>query len=359
MKLLDKYVITNYIMKLFWAILAATVVFLVIDVVENLDKFIDAKVSPKSIFRYYYLFIPYIVYLILPVATLLATLFTIGGLTITNELMAMQLQGVPFIRTLGLLLGVTCLTAAGAFFIGETVIPQANKERMDIERYEVKRLPRESRAKYGKLYIQLDEGRHLYIARYNPATREAYGIELVDVRDGKVTRRTDADKMIWFNKKWNIQGAVSRLFDVGGKVDWKQNENFSLSGVGLKPEEFEKVQTKPEEMNWYELKSFIRRLKNSGSNTLRWEVDLLFKVSLPAAAVIIVLFGAPIASIRRRGGTALGFGLSLFICFIYFGFIQVGKVMGYNGTLEPLLSAWIGNIFFGILGILILLKTSN
>ena len=118
----------------------------------------------------------------------------------------------------------------------------------------------------------------------------------------------------------------------------------------------EKVQIRPEEMNYIELRDYIRKQKSIGANIVKWKVDLLSKVSLPAATIIIVLFGAPIASIRRRSGTVLGFGLALFICFIYFGFIQIGKVLGHKAVLEPLVSAWAGNVFFGLLGLAILFR---
>ena len=356
MKILDRYIIKRYFGKLVWSIILATVVFIVVDLVQMLDKFIDNGVPVNTVVHFYQLYIPYIIYLILPVATLLATLFTIGGFTITNELSAMMVSGVSFYRPLGLLLVAAVFIACGGFMLSETIVPEANRQRMDIYRYDVKKLPRETRSKFGQLYLQVGRNQQLSIDRYNPDTREAYGIHLVSTENGRLKMQADAEKMIWRDDTWHFQGAVRRTFDKQGNVHWERNPEISVSGKGLKPDALEKVQTSPEEMNWVDLREFIDKMDAAGGNTTRWQVDLLFKVSLPAAAVIIVLFGAPIASIRRRGGTALGFGLALFICFIYFGFIQVGKVLGYNGSITPLVSAWIGNVFFGFLGLIILFK---
>lgn len=354
--ILDRYVVRRYVGKLIWAITASVVVFLAVDMVEMLDKFIDSRVPMTTVFRYYYLYLPYIVYLILPVATLLGTLFTIGGLTMSNELSAMQVSGVPFARPLTLLLLVTSLMVVLGFFLGETVVPPANRKRMDIYRYEVKRLPREARAKGSHIYMQIDQNKQISVDRYNTTTREAYGIQVVDIYDGRIVKRADAEKMVWINDEWHLQGAVNRVFGDEGSVNWSEDIDLTIYADGLRPDEMENVQIKPEEMNWSELKTFISRLRETGGTTIRWEVDLLFKVSLPTAAVVIVLFGAPIAAVRRRGGTVLGFGLALFICFIYFGFMQVGKVLGYSGILTPLVSAWIGNIFFGSLGLGIMMR---
>jgi lipopolysaccharide export system permease protein len=83
---------------------------------------------------------------------------------------------------------------------------------------------------------------------------------------------------------------------------------------------------------------------------------LAFKLSQPFATVIIVLFGVPFAATRRRGGLVLGFGLSLLVCFVYFGFMQIGKILGYHGTIEPLVAAWAGNATFGLLGAILIIR---
>jgi lipopolysaccharide export system permease protein len=307
--------------------------------------------------KYYYLYLPYIAYLIYPVAALLATLFTVGGLTVTNELVAIKVSGVSFSRVLSLLLLTTSIGAFGTYVLGETLIPSANRQREDLYRYEIKRMPRENRAKHGRIYVQVGKNRQLYINRYKPQTREAIGIQLIERDKGRVIRRVDAEKMIWLDNEWYFQGAQERIFSDSSHVVWNWNVEEKISGRGLHPEEFERVKTKPEELNREELLEFIQRIRNSGGKTLKWETEAFSKVAQPVAAVIIVLFGAPMASIRRRGGTALGFGLSLFICFVYFGIIQIGKVFGYNGTIDPWLGAWIGNIFFGIVGFYLILKT--
>lgn len=359
MKILDRYVLIRYLKSFFWSILSAVIIFLVVNIVEQMDRFIDGNVDLILIARFYYLYIPYIIYLVLPVSTLLATLFTIGGMSSTNELSAMHVSGVPFSRPLIILLSAASMIAVGGFVLGESVIPGANRERMDIWRYDVKKLSRETQTRLGKLYLQISPGRHLHLDHYDSITREAFGISISQTDYGTITERIDAEKMVWRDKQWHLQGAIQQRFHSDGSIAWSRDIGMSIAGKGYRPDELESIQTVPEEMNWRELRDFIQQLKTAGSMSRKWEVEKLFKVSLPVAAIIIVLFGAPVAAMKRRGGTALGFGLSLFICFIYFGFIQVGKVLGYNGTLPPIVSAWIGNVFFGILGLGVLGKSST
>jgi len=59
---------------------------------------------------------------------------------------------------------------------------------------------------------------------------------------------------------------------------------------------------------------------------------LLQQNLVPFATFIVVLFGVPFASIRRRGGIGVQLGISLLVCFIYLIFMKVSEVFGYNGT---------------------------
>ena len=59
--------------------------------------------------------------------------------------------------------------------------------------------------------------------------------------------------------------------------------------------------------------------------------------------------------IRNRVETTL-FSLGM-VAFFYYAFIKFGPSLGFKGILEPMLSAWIGNVVFSIGGLLLLLFT--
>src|SRR3989339_630763 len=121
MKLLDRYIISTFFRFFLFAMAASAVVFITIDLIEHLDKFIDAKVSYSVVLQYYYLYIPYIFYLTLPVAVLLATIFSIGGFVYRHEMTAMQSAGYSLWRIMGLFLLIAFPLSGGALVFGETV----------------------------------------------------------------------------------------------------------------------------------------------------------------------------------------------------------------------------------------------
>jgi lipopolysaccharide export system permease protein len=100
----------------------------------------------------------------------------------------------------------------------------------------------------------------------------------------------------------------------------------------------------------------IGELQQIGGDARKWIVDLNLKIAMPFANFIVVLLGAPLASRKKRGGAGFNFGISLMISFIYFILIRTGQVLGHQGTLTPILAAWLGNLVFISIGLYTLLS---
>src|SRR5512135_1819201 len=98
MKLLDRYIIKQFVMTALFSLVAVLVVFIVIDAMEKLDDFIDRQAGWGIIAQYYLFFVPEIIKLIIPVAMLLASLFVTARLSTQNELTAMKSSGISLYR---------------------------------------------------------------------------------------------------------------------------------------------------------------------------------------------------------------------------------------------------------------------
>jgi len=88
-------------------------------------------------------------------------------------------------------------------------------------------------------------------------------------------------------------------------------------------------------------------------------VDYHSKIAFPFASFIIVLFGVPFSSNKRRGGVAVEFGISIAVTFIYLGFMKTSQVFGYNGDLNPFLTAWLANLIFLAAGLVNLARAQK
>jgi lipopolysaccharide export system permease protein len=354
-KQLDRYILRRFFQYAFFALAASIIIFVTVDTTEMLDKFIDAHSSYRVVLYYYYLYLPYIVYLTIPVCVLLATLFTIGGMVYRNELTAMQSSGYSLWRILFLLMGIAIPLSAATLVFGETVVPAANHERQDLFRVQVKKAPNPATSRQGRLYIQVRHNEYLRMEGYDPETQTGEGVTLHLFGDGRVERRLTADKLHYNGVGWALENVEIRDF-TGPEVKISHADSLERRDLSITPDDLARVNVLPEELNYWDLKNMVTRLAASGVRAGKWAVDLDFKISQPFATVIIVLFGVPFAAFRRRGGLVLGFGLSLLVCFIYFGFMQIGKILGYNGTIGALTAAWAGNVVFGVLGTFLVIR---
>lgn len=358
MRILANYIIRNFLGTLFFALIAFAAIYIVIDVVGFMDKFIDRNVGFFTVVKYYAYYFPYIVILTLPVATLLASLFSVGQLSRYNELVAMQASGLSLYRILGPLFVLGIIISLVAAYAGERFVPGANQKKKEIYETNVNKAKRKNIEQTKDISLQIDENRWLLIGFFDTEENAGFKVSVQSYKQNQLIERIDAAKMIRENNNWRLLNGYTREF-LNNQETARVFDVMDLKDLHFKSEDIARVQKKAEEMSYWELKNFIKDIRRTGGNPDRWLVDLYLKIAFPFANLVIILFGAPLASRKTRSGTAISFGISLFICFLYFGIIKVGQSLGHNGTLPPLFAAWMGNIFFGIGAVYILVRSSR
>ncbi len=83
----------------------------------------------------------------------------------------------------------------------------------------------------------------------------------------------------------------------------------------------------------------------------RFEVEIWKKFTIPAACVVFVLIGVPIAVRFRKGGVGLVVGVSLGVFCLYYVALIGGEKLADRQLLSPALAMWSPNILFGLIGI--------
>ena len=357
LSLIDRYIVKRFLSVLFFTSLAFIAIFVVVDLIEHLDEFLANDASLMDSFLYYLYYIPYIVILTLPVNMLLSSLFSLGSMAQYNELIALMSSGISLYRIATPLLLLALSISAASGVASETLVPKANRLRLDIWRYDIRKQPRQMVGTRREIALQDKADRQINILYFDGRRQKASRVNIVRIENNRVVERWDAKYMIWVpdSSGWMLRYVTHRLFS--DSTEQVVNEDtLWYTDTQISPDDLLDLQIKPEEMNYAELNRFVDKMLYLGADARKWLVDLYFKISYPFANFIIVLFGIPLASRKRRSGPALGFALALLISFIYFLFIRTGQVLGHNGTLDPWLGAWIGNIVFGFCGISLMLS---
>ncbi|HOT97519.1 MAG TPA: LptF/LptG family permease [bacterium] len=355
MNLLDRYLLRKFIGVLVFALFAFICIFIIVDGIEKLDTFLDKQVPYSIIFKLYLYYTPYIITLTLPVAMLLSSLFSVGTMAKQNEIVAQIASGRSLYRILTPVFLLALIISLGAIWFGEAVVPRASASRAQLIDQYVEKQREIWRKRVNNVYARDDQERRINMRWFDTVSNTGHMINIRRFAGLELELHIYASRMEWQDSTWVLFEGVERLFTQGAE-QVRTFDKMVLEGENLRPADFAKILKKPEEMSYRELSSFIVEVERNGGDPNHWLVDLYHKIAIPFANFIIVLFGAPLSSPKRRSGTATGFGISLAVCFIYFGIVKTAQSMGQNGLLSPLIAAWSANLIFFVAGIWVLLK---
>ena len=124
----------------------------------------------------------------------------------------------------------------------------------------------------------------------------------------------------------------------------------------VKPADMMAKPRDPQEMRFAELTRFIQSLERSGGDSNLLRVERALKIAIPVTCLVIALFGAPLATSTQRGGTAYGIGISLATTITFLMMIQLTKAIGGKHLLPPDVAAWLPNVIFALMGLILLVR---
>jgi lipopolysaccharide export system permease protein len=143
--------------------------------------------------------------------------------------------------------------------------------------------------------------------------------------------------------------------------DSTSNVTFSFSAMidskmTERPQDMMAKPRNPQEMRFRELSRFIQALERSGGNSALLRVERALKIAIPVTCLVIALFGAPLATSTQRGGTAFGIGISLATTVTFLMMIQLTKAIGGKALISPDVAAWLPNMLFAVVGLVLLMR---
>jgi lipopolysaccharide export system permease protein len=346
LRLLDRYVLREFVTLLFLSLFAFVVIFAVVDLFEKIQDFMDGNASFWIIARYYAYKIPWVLVQVLPVALLMATFLTLAQMSKFNELTAMVTAGLSTGRILVPVVLVSLLGVAASFALSESIVPEATRRRDQILESEVhKRIIRKPN-EYANLTVLGRDGRIISAKLYLVPERRMHDVTVTEFRGDAIVRRIDARTARWDDTRWTFEDGIERTFE-GGHESAAPFAVKPMPELSERPEDFTKESQDPDEMGYADLRTYVDRLRQSGLRVEKYLVALHLKLAFPFINLIVVVMGAALASRLRNANAAVGFGICVLTAFFYYGLMRAGQALGESGTLPPLLAAWAANVLFG------------
>ena len=351
---LDRYVFSE-----FWKIFVGTafgfpILVVIIDLTDNLDKYLARNLPRADIALSYLYWLPDSMFMILPAAVLFATVFSIGALTRHSEIAAAKASGISFYRFIAPIVVGSLLATIIGLALGE-VLPFTNAKRLELLG---ESQTRRGNDRYNFVY-SAERGRVYKINTLNVSRSVVDGVEIE--RKGRsrdyptwvltALKGTHTPERGWTLQSGNMHIIPDDRGDIAFSFDSARSRHMTERPIDLMA-----TPKAPQDMGYRQLGEFIGAMERSGADVNELRVERMLKIAIPVTCMIILLFGAPLATSTQRGGAAYGIGVSLGTTIIFLMMIQLTKAIGGKGIIQPEIAAWTPSAIFAVVGVVLLAR---
>lgn len=354
--IIDRYTSRLFLGYFIAGLVVFATLFLAVDFLSFAVK--NSDVSTQILLKYYAYYTPGIVYQMLPVGALVATVFTISSLNKSNELTALFSLGTSLARVSAPILILIGIISVLAFWMSDRVLPRFAQKKNYVYYVDIKKRP--------GLYSTVNTNRIWYRSE-----NVLFNIKTLNTEAAKAQGLT----LYYFDAAWNlIQMVTAKSMEIKGNI-WELKDGtltlFAPENSFPLTKSFETKQVTMNEdmadltstgnssdiMSLGELSRFINRNKEAGLDTLRYEVDYHAKFGFALAAFVMSLLSIPFSVSRQRsGGAFVNIGMCLGLAFFYWVLLSSSITLGRHAYLPPILAAWGPNLVIMGLAIYLLLR---
>lgn len=349
---LDRYVFSTFTRLFFLTLAAVAPLFMLGDLTENVDNYLDRDdVGFSQVLEGYLYSYPQWIQYSLPIAALVAAVFTVNRMTSHREVLAAKAGGVSFHRLFAPIVLVGSLVA-GAGFAFADYVPRTNKVAMDLLGN------RPYAAQYRDDFaFRTESGWLLSARRLSLGDGSLQDLTLTRPAPNGGQVHLDAERGEYTAAEgWVLTDGRVRQVSAEGRETTYSFLQLKVESLTEVPDDLMAIERKAEEMTIGEIERQVGIIERSGGTAHKLRVEAAQRGSIPVATLVIVLFAAPLATSSRRGGAAFGVGLALGSLILYIMLLNVWGAMGSAGFVDATTAAWAPNLIFGVLGLLFLLR---
>lgn len=350
---LDRYVALEFARIFLVTLLGFPLLVIVIDLVEKLRRYTADKLSIADVALAYYYMLPDTMFMVLPAATLFATVFSITNFTRYSEVTAAKASGISFYRFIAPVIVMSFVACGFGLVVGEFAPPMNAKKEAILRRKTAS--PENERYNFA---FSSGNGRNYRIYTLDVRKNSVDRIEVEERRTNvRPALLMSAEKGDWNERRgWALQSGVAHVMksdtsDFVFAFDSIYDPKMRESAKELRASE-----KAPAEMTFGQLTEFINALQASGADVAVLKVERMLKLAIPVTCIIIALFGAPLATSSQRGGAAFGVAISLGTTIVFLILIQLTKAVGGNGVISADLAGWLPNILVGTVALILLAR---
>jgi LPS export ABC transporter permease LptG len=357
MRLLDRYVLRNFLQAYLYCIAGFISIWFIFDISDNISNFLDARFSRTLILQYYLTQVPQVLVVLLPVALLLALLFSLGRMSRSNEVVSMLTAGVSLQRLLAPLLLMGLLTTAVSTALNYSLAPQA-----EFSRKKLMEDPQSRRVTLGMLaqiFRNRTDNRTWFIQQFYPGENVFNTVHVVqqDANDRIVTNYLATSALYHpETKAWELRQVKVVNYDEAGNITKAAvSESVMKTDWSETPYRLASANLRAEYLGVPELRDYLHYNSDFPPTLLApFATHLQYRIALPWTCLVIVLIAAPLGIGYSRRGILSGVAAAVLLAFAMNFVMHLFLALGEGARIPTWAAAWIPNIMFGILGLILL-----
>jgi len=351
MKILDRYILKKFLFTFIFILLLIIVIITLIDVTEKNEYFIKHKLSYREILGYYYAFLPFMTNMVMPITVFITTVFVTSRLAQRTEIIAILSGGISFLRFLvPYFIGATLITLF-SFVLTGWILADANKKRVA---FEIEYIDSPLRSSTNHLHLKVAPDTYLYVGRYRSYNGVGTDVTLETITNTQLIEKLSAKSMRWIaeEEKWRLKDWMHRRLD--GLEEHISQGSMLDTTLNLHPDDFSINPKLHETLTLPELNVHIQKLRDKGAGNVHiFLTEKYVRYMSPFAAIILTFMGIVVSARKARGGVGLQITLGFVLALIYIAFFLFSRGAAEVKGTNLLLTIWMPNIVFSVIGCLL------
>jgi lipopolysaccharide export LptBFGC system permease protein LptF len=249
--------------------------------------------------------------------------------------------------------------AVALFFADQFYLPHTNK-RQEALHNQIKGKPAQTYLRPDRKWI-FGQHNDIYYYQFFDPDRDQFGnvtVFQLNRATFAITRRVHAERAHWADNlnRWVYEQGWDRTLNVSAIANYRQFDVATFPELPETPAYFKKEVKQYTEMNYEELRRYIRDLQQSGFDVVRLRVQLHKKLSYPLITLIMAILAIPFSLSTGKRGAITGVAVAVGIAVFYTVVSRLFEAMGDLSQLPPALAAWSPDLIFILVGGYLILK---
>ena len=352
MKIIDKYIIKQYLTTFFVMFGLFIPIGIMVDFAEKIDKFRENEVPGDLIISYYIDFIWYFGSQLYPVFLFLAVIFFTSRLANNTEITAILSSGLSFQRFTKPFFISASIIVSFALFAGMFIVPKSN---LNFNEFVSEYVKSEEKRNTSRLFKQINDNEYIYVSAYDPSRKRGLNFTLENFDGNELKHKITATTIRWDDSIFRLTNYVKRTINGDREILKKITRKDTLLDFDV--DDLAPLNYVAETLNFFELNELIRYERRAGSPLINSHLLVRHKrYTIPLSCFILTLIAISVSSFKKRGGTGSNLAIGVSLGFLFIFLDKIFSVLVIKSNFSPALASWGILIVFLTIALILLKK---